>query len=83
MPKKVDDIEGCTIIDLGLSISKIQKECPASNEFKLIQGKCYAFENVLRTFDDTQVRCSQIFGSTGKSISGALILASVNPQYVH
>ena len=81
MPKKVDDIEGCTIIDLGLSISKIQKECPASNEFKLIQGKCYAFENVLRTFDDTQVRCSQIFGSTGKYFSEALILASVNPQY--
>jgi hypothetical protein len=66
MPEKVDDIEGCTIIDLGLALSpgKIPpKECPASDEFKLIQGKCYAFENVLRTFDDTQVRCSQIFGS--------------------
>ena len=58
------EIEGCTIIDLGLAFGKIPpKECPASDEFKLIQGKCYAFENVLRTFDDTQVRCSQIFGS--------------------
>ena len=48
----------------ALSPSKIPpKECPTSDEFKLIQGKCYAFENVLRTFDDTQVRCSQIFGS--------------------
>ena len=60
------EIEGCTIIDLGLPLSpsKIpKKECPASDEFKLIQGKCYAFENVKRTFDDTQVRCGQIFGS--------------------
>ena len=66
MPEKVDDIEGCTIIDLSLALSPSKippKECPASDEFKLIQGKCYAFENVLRTFDDTQVRCSQIFGS--------------------
>ena len=37
--------------------------CPASKEFKLIDGKCYAFENVKRNFDDTQARCSQIFGS--------------------
>ena len=66
MPDKVDDIEGCTIIDLGLALSPSEippKECPTSDEFKLIKGKCYAFEKVLRTFDDTQVRCSQIFGS--------------------
>ena len=65
MPDKVDEIEGCTIIDLSLTLSPSKippKECPASDEFKLIEGKCYAFENVLRTFDDTQVRCSQIFG---------------------
>ena len=37
--------------------------CPASKEFKLIQGKCYAFENVVRNFDDTQARCRQIFGN--------------------
>ena len=37
--------------------------CPASKEFKLIDGKCYAFENVKRNFDDAQARCGQIFGS--------------------
>ena len=67
MPEKVDEIEGCTVIDLSLALSPtddfIPPTCPDSNEFKLIQGICYAFEIVLRTFDDTQERCSQIFGS--------------------
>ena len=37
--------------------------CPASKEFKLIEGKCYTFENVKRTFDDTQTRSRKIFGN--------------------
>ena len=37
--------------------------CPESisKTFKVIQGKCYAFENQKRTFDATQTRCGQIF----------------------
>ena len=67
MPDKVDEIEDCTVIDLSLALSPTEdflpKICPDSNEFKLIHGICYAFEIVLRTFDDTQERCGQIFGS--------------------
>ena len=51
MPDKVDEIEDCTVIDLSLALSPSKippKECPASDEFKLIQGKCYAFENESR-----------------------------------
>ena len=40
-----------------------------SKEFKLIQGKCYAFDNGLRTYDATQVRCGQIFGN---NVSGKI-----------
>ena len=31
--------------------------------FKSINGICYAFENVRRTFQATQTRCGQIFGN--------------------
>ena len=59
----LDEIEGCTIIDLSLASPTenfIPKICPDSVEFKLIHGKCYAFENVLRKFDDTQERHSDL-----------------------
>ena len=38
-------------------------KCPSGKMFKTIRGKCYAFENVKRSFQATQSRCGQIFGN--------------------
>ena len=40
-----------------------EPECPGGKMFKLIDGKCYAYENVKRNFQATQTRCGQIFGN--------------------
>jgi len=38
-------------------------KCPSGKMFKVIEEKCYAFENVRRNFQGTQARCGQIFGN--------------------
>ena len=45
-------------------IKDLMPQCPSGKMFKAIRGKCYAFENDLRTFEATQTRCGQIFGNT-------------------
>ena len=51
-----NDLEQKEILDL------IPK-CPSGKMFKVIEEKCYAFENVRRNFQATQARCGQIFGN--------------------
>merc|ERR1711963_566716 len=45
----------------ALQVIESNFNCPMAKGFRLIQGKCYAFETDLRTFDATQTRCGQIF----------------------
>ena len=43
-------------------IKGLMPQCPSGKLFQFINGKCYAFENVGRTYEATQTRCGQIFG---------------------
>ena len=47
-------------------------KCPSGKMFKAINGKCYAFENVLRSFQATQNRCGQIFGGLWQDGNGKI-----------